>query len=161
MTDGRRFLRVILDVLVPVKITLAGRSHLWREALGGESGAEVKALLPGMCAEVDTQGLRSRLGGVRGVCTGVGVRVEVAVERVDGSLENQAAVGAGFEVAPDFGLNGRGEPTFQVPADQMNGVSARHFLSPTFPRRPADQARRRSAFAAPKLGKTASKTISN
>ena len=58
-------------------------------------------------------GVRRKLGSAEGAGGGVGaIRVEVAVEGIHGSFQNQAAVGAGFKVAPDFGLNRRGEATF-------------------------------------------------
>ena len=43
------------------------------------------------------------------VGSGLGaIRVKVAVEGIHRGFENQAAVGAGFKVTPDFGLDGRG-----------------------------------------------------
>jgi len=36
--------------------------------------------------------------------------VEITIECVDGCVQNEVAVRAGFQVAPDLDLNGRGEP---------------------------------------------------
>jgi len=57
--------------------------------------------------------VRGKLGSAEGAASGVGaIRVKVAVERIDRSFENQAAVGAGFKVALDFGLDSLGESSF-------------------------------------------------
>jgi len=40
------------------------------------------------------------------------IGVKIAVEGIHGSFENQATVGAGFQMAPDFRLDGRGQTTF-------------------------------------------------
>lgn len=56
---------------------------------------------------------REDLGGVESVGAALGaIGVEIAVEGVHGSFENQATIGAGFQVAPDFRLDGRGQTTF-------------------------------------------------
>lgn len=53
------------------------------------------------------------LRGVQSVGAALGaLGVKVAVEGVHGSFEDQATIGAGFEVAPDFRLDGRGQTTF-------------------------------------------------
>jgi len=46
-----------------------------------------------------------------GVALGA-IGVEIAVEGVHRSFKNQATVGARFQVAPDFRLDGRGQATF-------------------------------------------------
>jgi hypothetical protein len=62
-------------------------------------------------------GPKKELGGVESVGTVGAIGVKVAVECIHRGFENQTAVGAGFQVAPDFRLDGRGQATFQVPAD--------------------------------------------
>jgi len=58
-------------------------------------------------------GAREELGGVESVGTALGsIGIKIAVEGIHGSFENQATVRAGFQVAPDFRLDGRGQTTF-------------------------------------------------
>ena len=57
--------------------------------------------------EVEELGSVESVGAVR-----VAIGVKIAVERIDGGFEDQATVRAGFQVAPDFRLDGRGQTTF-------------------------------------------------
>jgi hypothetical protein len=51
------------------------------------------------------------LGGARtGFGPGNALRAEIAVQRVNGRVKNQVAVGTSFEMALDFDFDGLGEP---------------------------------------------------
>jgi len=54
---------------------------------------------------------RDQLGGANtGFGPGSALGAEIPVQRVDGRIQNQMAVGAGFEMAFDLVFDGCGEP---------------------------------------------------
>src|SRR5436853_7890338 len=73
----------------------------------------------------ESGGARTRFG------TGRALGVELAVQRVDGCVQNQVAIRASGQMVLYLVFDVRGESTLEVPANQMDGVFTAHIPRPS------------------------------